>query len=171
MWPLRLFKQIFWGGIWQLPSERNTTDRTNRTDRTDRSTGQTGKAWSTFENLTFLDTYAGQLSQFLRCFCLWLESVFKDGEKFLYEILYLYRDLLSQFQSFQIYCRQELNPSRLESTNTDLLHGTKYIYIYKNPSPHSYKLYHLSCLTAICLVFEVVSGPPNLCMKGHTAYL
>ena len=105
-------------------------------------------------DLTFQATCEGQLSQFLRCFCLWLENVFKDGEKFPYENLYLYRDLLSQFQSFQIYCRQELNPSRLESTNTDLLHGTDKIYLYKKPSSNSYKLYHLSCLTARCLVFE-----------------
>ena len=31
---LRLFKQVIWGDIWQLPLERNATDRTGRICRT-----------------------------------------------------------------------------------------------------------------------------------------
>ena len=31
--PLRLFKQVIWGDIWQLPQKRNTTDRSDGQDR------------------------------------------------------------------------------------------------------------------------------------------
>ena len=36
--PLRLFKQVIWGDIWQLPLERNTVNGSDRTKRT----GHTG---------------------------------------------------------------------------------------------------------------------------------
>ena len=33
---IELFKQVIWGDIWQLPLERNATDRTGRIGRTNR---------------------------------------------------------------------------------------------------------------------------------------
>ena len=39
--PLRLFQQVIWGDIWQLPLERNTANGSDRTKRTGHA-GQTG---------------------------------------------------------------------------------------------------------------------------------
>ena len=34
---IELFKQVIWGEIWQLPLERNTSDRSDRTERIDKT--------------------------------------------------------------------------------------------------------------------------------------
>ena len=39
----RIFKQIIWGAIWQLPLERNATDSSGRTEKTDRTDGNDRK--------------------------------------------------------------------------------------------------------------------------------
>ena len=40
---LRIFKQVIWGAIWQLPLERNATDSSGRTEKTDRTDGNDRK--------------------------------------------------------------------------------------------------------------------------------
>ena len=60
MRPLRLFKQVIWGDIWQLPLEWCTTKKV-RQDREHREDGQEKHDWHL--NLTSQGTSVGQLSQ------------------------------------------------------------------------------------------------------------